>query len=205
MTHQSQQPTTIPGQQPSGQFPQQGFPMGRQQQAAAGQQPITGQSAAAGRQATAGGQAGIKFEDHLSNEVLTVLQDFQRLESLSAWCAEQCLEMGGQFARIANTCHDVSDLAHLGVQFMSRNPERQADVGDFILGYLQNARQKLAGHQSEPTRQLVETLDRAIASLQQALARTGAQQPAGQPLAGTERQQAQQIPVGTGGPQPPVQ
>jgi hypothetical protein len=180
--------------------------MGQQQQTTAGQQPIAGQPAAVGHQATAGGRVGGKFEDHLPNEVLTVLQDFQRLESLSAWCAEQCLEMGGQMAQAANTCHDVLDFAHLGVQFMSRNPDRQYEVGEFILRYLQDARQKLAGYQSEPTQQLVEALDRAIASVQQALAQTGAQQQRGQASAGVQQQRPnQQTPMRSEGPRQPSQ
>ena len=137
----------------------------------------TGVSPTGGQQASTGNQGGqqpdIKFENHLPNEVLTVLRDVQRLETLAEWCSDRCLEMGGQQIGAARRCRDIADFAHLGIHFVSRNPDRQMALGQFIPQYFGTVRQELAQYQSAPVRQTVETLDRSIASMQQVLATQG--------------------------------
>ena len=47
------------------------------------------------------------------------------------------------------------------------------EIGQFIPQYFGTVRQELAQYQSAPVRQTLETLDRSIASMQQALATQG--------------------------------
>ncbi len=145
-------------QQPMG---QRGGTQERQQ---VGGQQSMGQQPQAGRTEEEVG-AKPKFEDHLSSDVMLVLADFQRLETTAEWCADQCVERGPELGTCARTCRDVADIAHLGVQLMSRNPYRRIDVGEVMLNTFLDAREELGQYRYPPVMDTVQVLDRAIESL----------------------------------------
>lgn len=114
-----------------------------------------------------GGEAGPKpkFEDHLASEVQMVIHDFQKLETTAEWCANECIERGPELATCARTCRDIADIAHLGVQLLSRNQYRRIDVGTVMLNAFLDARDELRRYRYPPVMDTVQVLDRAIESL----------------------------------------
>ena len=137
---------------------------GTQERQQVGGQQSMGQQPQAGRTEEEVG-AKPKFEDHLSSDVMLVLADFQRLETTAEWCADQCVERGPELGTCARTCRDVADIAHLGVQLMSRNPYRRIDVGEVMLNTFLDAREELGQYRYPPVMDTVQVLDRAIESL----------------------------------------
>jgi hypothetical protein len=176
-----QQPQT--GQEVGGQPPMSGQQIGQQsptdshgmQRQMGQRQGMQGQRQAGGRQSMGqqpyadGTEAEVgpepKFEDHLSSDVMLVLADFQKLETTAEWCADRCVERGPELGTCARTCRDVADIAHLGVQLMSRNPYRRIDVGEVMLNTFLDAREELGQYQYPPVMDTVQVLDRAIESL----------------------------------------
>ncbi len=149
------------------------------QQSQMGQQPQIGQQRM-GQQTQPGQQQGMgemrgevgekpKFEDHLTSDVVLVLDDFQKLETTAEWCSDQCVERGPELGTSARICRDVADIAHLGVQLMSRNPYRRIDVGEVMLNVFLDAREELGTEQFPPVKDTVSVLDRAIESLSKAI------------------------------------
>ncbi|WP_232423732.1 hypothetical protein [Haladaptatus paucihalophilus] len=137
-----------------------------------GQQPRTRQGTSQrSERRRMGGEVGpkSKFEDLLTSEVQMVLHDFQKLETTAEWCANECIERGPELATCARTCRDIADIAHLGVQLLSRNPYRRTDVGDAILNAFLDARDELQRYRYPPVMDTVQALDRAVESLSKAI------------------------------------
>jgi hypothetical protein len=150
------------GQQPpmGGQGMRQ--PMSQQQQV--GGQPQMGHRPQAERvEGEVGAQQ--KFEDHLTSDVMVVLEDLQKLETTAEWCVDECVERGPELGTCTRTCRDVADIAQLGVQLISRNPYRRIDVGEVMLNTFLDARKELRQHQYPPVMDTVQVLDRSIESL----------------------------------------
>lgn len=61
-----------------------------------------------------------KFEDHLSSDVMPVLDDFQKLEIVAEWCADQCAQQGPELGSCVRTCLDVADIVRDTVQVLDR-------------------------------------------------------------------------------------
>lgn len=106
-----------------------------------------------------------KFEDHLTSEVELVLDDFQKLETTAEWCSDWCAERGPQLGECARICRDVADIAHLGIQLMSRNPYRHIDIGEMMQRVFEQSLAELRQHPDPPVQDTAHVLERALTSL----------------------------------------
>ena len=116
-------------------------------------QPVTNYQAQTpvGQQVQASplGQAvGQRFQDSVSQDVIRVVSDLDRLETVSEWAKGQATQRG--MYRLARACDDLQDIAHLEKKLVIRQSPFAQPIGEATRQVIQNAVSELQQHANQP-------------------------------------------------------
>ena len=102
-----------------------------------------------------------QFEDTLTRDMRVALHDFVETATVCNWCANECLGVNEECARI---CRDVADLAALNAQFLARDSVFGVDVAE-TFAYAAEECEEVCSQFSEPhCQECASVLRRAIDS-----------------------------------------
>ncbi len=167
------------GGHPPGGHQASGQQMGSQQmtERTGGQQP--GGHGTGGQQLTeqmGGQQTGTQarsFEDHMTDELRIVLEDFSDLSHVAAWCATECAAGPPELGTCARVCQDIAEIAELNEMLIARDSMFGPEAADMFirvanegLPELQQYQQRHS-HVAETVATIERTMDSCASVLQQ--------------------------------------
>lgn len=133
------------------------------QQGIAGQQPPGQQQMG---QQQMGQQVGgaQQFESSLTGTMRLALHDFVESLTVCDWCADQCIDEGPEMAECIRLCRDVSDLAALNVQLMSRDSIFGPEAAQLFAEAARECARECARHPQPHCQECASVLSRAVDS-----------------------------------------
>jgi len=147
--------------------------------------------------------ADLRLEEALSDEMRVALHDFVQSATVCDWCAERCIDEGPGMAECIRLCRDVSDLASLNADLLSRDSVFGPEAAAVFANAAEACAQECARHDHRHCQECAEVLTRAARSTRTMLAsfdRPGGQpgggQWSGQPYGGQPGGASVQEPVG---------
>lgn len=100
-------------------------------------------------QASPFGQAvGQRFQDSVSQDVIRVVSDLDRLETVSEWAKGQATQRG--MHRLARACDDLQDIAHLEKKLVIRQSPFAQPIGEATRKVIQDAISELQQYANQP-------------------------------------------------------
>lgn len=180
---------------------QQGMQGGGQQGMQGGGQQMGGQQMG-GQQGMQGGAPS--FEDHLTNELRILLEDFSEVTHVAEWCATECAYAGPELATSARICEDIAEVAELNEKLIARDSPFGPLVAQTFVRVANQGLPELRryGQQHPQIAETVATIERTINSCTALLdsggqqGMQGGQRMGGRQMGGQGRHGAQS---GTGG------
>ncbi|MDG5777508.1 hypothetical protein VB773_13435 [Haloarculaceae archaeon H-GB2-1] len=162
----------------------QQYPQGTQAQYQSGQQ-FGGQM---------GQQIGQRFDESVPNEVHQLVQQLDRLESVSAWAKSGACKQG--MHQVASICEDIEDVAHLEKKLVLRQSPFARPIGESVKATIQSGVQTLQQAAGQPevqdnireAQQTLTIIDTALTQLQSMGQQTMGQQSMGQQAFGGSQQ-----------------
>lgn len=166
-------------------------------------QQMGGQGMGSGTQSqgTHGQQAGMQpapsFEDHLTDELRLLLEDFSELSHITAWCAKECAAGAPELGICARICQDLAEVAELNEMLIARDSMFGPEVADMFIRVANEGLTELRRHQQQHPHitETIAAIERTMNSSESVLQQVGGQQTASQGM--TDQMQGQQ----TGGQQ----
>lgn len=73
------------------------------------------------------------FDDHMTDELRIVLEDFSELSHVAAWCATACASGGPELGTCARICQDLAEVADLNEMLIARNSMFGPEVAEMFL------------------------------------------------------------------------
>lgn len=157
------------GQHTGGQ--QMGQPMSGQQMHGQGMQGHQGRP-----------QTEISFEDHLTDELRLLLEDFSELSQVAAWCAKECASGPPELGICARVCQDIAEIAELNEMLIARDSMFGPEVADVFIRIANEGLTELQYHQQHHPHvtETIATIERTMNSAETVLQQVGGQQTASQ-------------------------
>ncbi len=119
-------------------------------------------------------QQGTTFGEVLTGEMRVALMDFVRSLQVCEWCADQCIAQGDpQMTECIRLCRDVSDIAALNVQLLSRQSPFGAGVAEEFIEVATACADECARHQHTHCQECARVLRRAVRSTEDLLRSVG--------------------------------
>ncbi|SEQ76420.1 hypothetical protein [Natrinema salaciae] len=170
-----------PGHQPTRTSGHHGMRGGQQmgghqtggQQMGAGTQP----QAMQGQQS--GTQPAPSFEDHLTDELRLLLEDFSELSHVTAWCAKECATGAPALGTCARICQDLAEIAELNEMLIARDSMFGPEVADMFIRVANEGLPELYQHQQQHPHitETIAAIERTMNSCESVLQQLGGQQP----------------------------
>lgn len=157
-----------------------------------GQQPGTQQG---------GTQTVRSYEDHLTDELRLLLEDFSELSHVTAWCAKECATGAPELGICARICQDLAEIAELNEMLIARDSMFGPEVADMFIRVASEGLSELQRHQQQHPHitETIATIERTMNSAETVLQQVGGQQTASQGM--TDQMGGQQMSQPMGGQQ----
>ncbi len=125
-----------------------------------------------GRQET--GSRDRSFEDHMTDELRIVLEDFSELSHVAAWCATECASGPPELGTCARVCQDVAEIAALNEMLIARDSMFGPDVADMFIRVAAEGLPELRRYQHHPhVAETIATIERTMTSCETGLRQVG--------------------------------
>ncbi|MCU4972367.1 hypothetical protein OB955_06405 [Halobacteria archaeon AArc-m2/3/4] len=123
-------------------------------------------------------QPAIRFDDHFTDELRLLLEDFDEVTHVTEWCATQCSAAGPELADCARICADIAELAELNEKLIARDSMFGPEVADLFVRVATDGLPELQRHQHHHPHvaETVATIERTINSCTSVLEMGGREQ-----------------------------
>ncbi|WP_276254937.1 hypothetical protein [Halomontanus rarus] len=137
-------------------------------------------------------QPATRFDDHFTDELRLLLEDFDEVTHVAEWCATQCSAAGPELADCARICADIAELAELNEKLIARDSMFGPEVADLFVRVATEGLPELERHQQRHPHvvETIATIERTINSCT-AVLEMGGQSQSQMPMQGQSQGQSQ--------------
>lgn len=111
-------------------------------------------------------QPATRFDDHFTDELRLLLEDFNEVTHVAEWCATQCSAAGPELADCARICADIAELSELNEKLIARDSMFGPEVADLFVRVATEGLPELERHQQRHPHvvETIATIERTINS-----------------------------------------
>jgi hypothetical protein len=117
-----------------------------------------------GQQADLLQQRGRNFENDLTGELRTALEDFEKVTDVTEWCVDQMIEKGPGMATCIRVCQDIGELADLNARLIARDSVYGLEAAMLFASVAEDGLQEIRRHQNPHCQETAAVVNRAIDS-----------------------------------------